>query len=296
MRRPFARWFPIAAGLACLAAVPAQAEEKDKDADQAAEEPAVAVDGGQIEGLREFSTDRPDVTESPYTINPGHIQVETTLIGYSRSRRDAAGVVTDSFEFGTTNVRIGTTDNLELNLVWQPYGIVDPRRGGGPTERGIGSVTLRAKYNLWGNDGLDTPGDTALALLPYVTIPTDDTNGISDSEVGFGLIIPLAVELGGGFGLGLNAAADFTRPDRTTSYDAAFLTSASLAYAISDKLGTYGEVVWQFSRAGDGDIVTLNSGLTYVIGDNWQVDAGINVGVTQAADPIAPFIGISARF
>ena len=295
MRRPFARLIPLAASLACLATVPAQAEDKDKDADETAEETAVAVDGGETEGLRDFSTDRPDVSESPYTINPGHIQVETTLIGYSRSRADAAGVVTDSFEFGTTNIRIGTTDNLEFNVIWQPYGIADPRRGG-PTERGIGSVTLRAKYNLWGNDGLAAPGDTALALLPYVTIPTDDANGISDSEVGFGLVIPLAVELGGGFGLGLNAAADFTRPDRTTPYDAAFLASASLGYEIDDRLGTYGEVVWQFSRAGDGDIVTLNTGLTYGLSDNWQIDAGINVGVTRAADPIAPFIGISARF
>lgn len=294
MRRPLARLIPLAAGLACFAAVPATAEETDKD--DAAEDTAVATDDNAAEALREFSTDRPDVTESPYTIDPGHIQVETTLIGYSRSRADAAGVVTDSFEFGTTNIRIGATDNLEFDIVWQPYGIVDPRRGGGPTERGIGSVTLRAKYNLWGNDGAAAVGDTALALLPYVTIPTDDANGISDSEVGFGLIIPLSVELGNGFGLGLNAAADFTRPGPGLDYDAAFLASASLGYAISDKLGTYGEVVWQFSRAGDGDIVTLDTGLTYAIGDNWQIDAGINVGVTRAADPIAPFIGIAARF
>lgn len=300
MHRPLARLIPLAASLALLAAAPAWAEtrlEDEEDETSAAQdnEKAVAVDGGATRELRDFSTDRPDVSESPFTIDPGHIQVETTLIGYARSRADAAGVVTDSFEFGTTNLRIGVSKQLELNLVWQPYGIADPRRGG-PTERGIGSATVRAKYNLWGNERTERPGDTALALLPYVTIPTDDGNGISDSEASFGLIIPFAVALGDGFGLGLNAAAEFTRPDRATPYDAALLASASLAYEITDKLGTYGEAVWQFSRAGEGDIVTLNTGLTFGFAENWQLDAGVNVGVSSAADPIAPFIGIAARF
>lgn len=293
MRRPLAQMIPLAAGLACLAAVPAQAEETE--AEDAAQDTAAVSDDTEKKPLREFSTDRPDVSESPYTINPGHIQVETTLIGYSRSRADAAGVVTDSYEFVTTNIRIGATDNLEFGVVWQPFGIGDPRVDG-PIDRGIGSVTLRAKYNLWGNDGMSAVGDTALALLPYVVIPTDKTNGISDSDVGLGLIIPMSVEIGGDFGLGVNVGADFTKPDKAAPYDAAFLASASLGYGFSDKLGAYSEAVWQFSRAGDGDIITLNTGLTYLLGDNWQLDAGINVGVTRAADPIATFIGIAARF
>lgn len=293
MRRPLARMIPLAAGLAWLAAVPAQAEENDTE--DAAQDTAAVPDDAEIKPLREFSTDRPDVTESPYTINPGHIQVETTLIGYSRSRADAAGVVTDSYEFATTNIRIGVNDSLEFDVVWQPYGIGDPSVDR-PIDRGIGSVTLRAKYNLWGNDGATGVGDTALAILPYVVIPTDDDNGISDSDVGFGVIIPMSIEIGGDFGLGLNVGADFTKPDKGSPFDAAFLASASLGYGLSERAGTYAEVVWQFSRAGEGDIVTLNTGLTYLLGDNWQLDAGINVGVTRAADPIAPFIGISARF
>jgi hypothetical protein len=267
-----------------MMAVPALAQDEAVVAESAAPD------------LRDLTTDRPDVTESPYTVDAGHIQIESTLFGYTRSRSDAAGVVTDSFEIATTNLRIGLTENLEVDVVWQPYGIAD-RRGEGGAARGIGSVDLRAKLNLWGNDGPAKPGDTALALLPYVTLPTDGDNGIGESEVAFGLIVPLAIELGGGFGLGLNAAANFTRPANDPTYDAAVLTSASLAYEWTGRLGTYAEVVWEFSRAGpEGDVVTLDTGLTYAISENWQLDAGINIGVTRAADPIAPFIGISARF
>lgn len=275
---------------ALLAAVPSAAAEE--------EAAAVAVDASAAgeRSLRDLTTDRPDVTESPFTVDAGHIQIETTLIGYTRSRRDGAGAVTDSYEFATSNLRIGLTDRLEVDVVWQPYGIADPR-GGAAVSRGIGSVDLRAKLNLWGNDGPAKPGDTALALLPYVTLPTDGDNGIGESEVAFGLIVPLAIELGGGFGLGLNAAANFTRGEDDPTYDAAVLTSASLAYEWSAVLGTYAEIVWEFSRsANGGDVVTLDTGFTIALGEDWQFDAGINIGVTRAADPIAPFIGLTARF
>jgi hypothetical protein len=276
-------------------AAPASADDDPAAATTTDDEAETEVAAQTATGLREFTTDRPDVTESPFTINAGHIQIETTLFGYTRSPRDAAGVVTDAYEFGTTNLRIGVTERLELNVVWQPYGIVDPR-GGGITERGIGSVDLRAKLNLWGNDGLARPGDTAFALLPYVTLPTDSNNGIGTNEVAFGLIVPLSVQLGGGFGLGLNAAANFTRERSGIPYDAAVLTSASLGYEWTDKLATYAEAVWEFSRGAEGDVVTLDTGVTYALGPNWQVDAGVNIGVSSAADPLAPFIGLSARF
>ena len=35
--------------------------------------------------LREMTTDRPDLTESPFTVDAGHVQFETTIVGYSRS-------------------------------------------------------------------------------------------------------------------------------------------------------------------------------------------------------------------
>ena len=286
MRAPIV---PLAVLCALAGASPALAQD---DRDRGAE----IVRTNDAQTLRDLTTDRPDVTESPFTVDAGHIQIETTLLGYTRSRRDAAGNVVDTFEIATSNLRIGLTDRLEVDLVWQPYGIADSRDGAA-VSRGIGSVDLRAKFNLWGNDGPSRSGDTVLAVLPYVTLPTDGDNGIGESEVAFGLIVPLAIELGGGFGLGLNAAANFTRAPDDPTYDAALLTSASLAYEWTDRLGTYAEAVWEFSRGGPGgDVVTLDTGFTYAIGTDWQFDAGINIGVTRAADPIAPFFGFSARF
>ncbi len=285
--------FPLALVLAVMAA-PAAAQDNAAQDDDAQDDAFILANTPGP--LRDFTTDRPDVTESPFTVDAGHIQIETTLLGYTRSAADAAGVVSDVYEFGTTNVRIGVSDRLELDVAWQPYGIVDPR-GSGVTERGIGSVDLRATYNLWGNDGLDRAGDTALALLPYITLPTDKRNGIGEEEVAFGLIVPLAIKLGEKFDLGLNGAANFTRSGDDPTYDAAVLASASLGYDVSDRVGTYAEVVWEFSRSDlASDVVTLDTGLTYLVAEDWQIDVGVNIGASRAADDIAVFVGMAARF
>lgn len=296
MRSHLTALAPFATLIAALAAAPGAAAEGNGTAAEV-DEAAVAVDDGErSQALRDFASDRPDVTEGPFTVDAGHIQVETTLFGYTRSPADDAGVAADTYEFGTTNLRLGVTDRLELDVVWQPYGILDPR-GSGFTERGIGSVDLRAKLNLWGNDGPARPGDTALALLPYVTLPTDGDNGIGADEVAFGLIVPLAIDLGGGLGLGLNGAANFTRSAEDATYDAAVLTSASLAYEWSDRIGTYAEVVWEFSRSDPaGDVVTLDTGLTFRVAKDLQLDMGVNIGATRAADRVAMFLGMAARF
>src|ERR1700742_3376996 len=53
--------------------------------------------------LREFGTDRPDLTESPFSEDAGHIQFESNLFGFTRSRPDTDGTVTDTYGFGETN-------------------------------------------------------------------------------------------------------------------------------------------------------------------------------------------------
>jgi long-subunit fatty acid transport protein len=40
----------------------------------------------------------------------------------------------------------------------------------------------------------------------------------------------------------------------------------------------------------------FGTGITYKLTKNFQIDAGINIGLTPAADRINPFIGLSRRF
>jgi hypothetical protein len=251
--------------------------------------------------LREFGTDRPDLTESPFTVDAGHIQFESNLFGFTRSRPDSDGTVTDTYGFGETNVRIGLTNQSELDLIWQPYGIVQTRPSNpqvDPTRStGISGLTVRSKINLWGDDAYEKPGATALGLLPYVTFPTDRGNGISNDAVEGGFILPFSVKLTDKFDLGFNAGVDVLHNDDTPGYHPEYFGSASLSYDWTEQFSTYYEIA---GRTGThdprGDIVLLATGFTYQFAKNLQIDAGVNFGVTAAADPINPFIGFSARF
>ena len=122
--------------------------------------------------------------------------------------------------------------------------------GTSSAQSGIGGLDLRAKVNLWGNDTFEKPGATALALLPFITLPTDRHNGISPEFVEGGVIVPFAIKLSDKFGLGLNAGVTWLKDDDATGYHAEYLTSASLSYEWSDKLGTYYEVAAPLPHRG----------------------------------------------
>lgn len=249
--------------------------------------------------MREMTTDRPDTTESPFTVDAGHVQYESTLFGYTRSRPDENGAVSDTYEFANTNIRFGLTNNVEFNIVWQPYGVVRTRQDPTTTVRqsGGGGLDLRAKVNLWGNDTFDKAG-WALALLPYVSLPTDRHNGISPEYAESGLIVPVAFKLSEKLGLAVNTGARWTRSDASSSYHAEYLASASLSYEWTDKFGTYGEVagVFNVDDPRGSEVIVLGGGFTYAITKNLQFDAGINLGLTSASDRINPFVGLSQRF
>lgn len=250
--------------------------------------------------LRDLTTDRPDTTESPFTVDAGRMQFETNIFGYSRSRPDDEGTITRSYEYATTNLRIGLTNWAEFNVIVAPRGVVRTRpldpveatRSSGP-----GGVDLRMKFNLWGNDAFEKPGATALGLLPFVTLPTDRANGISPTGVEGGLILPFAVKLSDKLSLGVNGGIHIVRNEDAPGTHTEWLTSASFSYEWTETFSTYYEVAGRY-RAKDagGDIGLLATGVTYKLNKNLQIDGGVNFGVTRAADRLNPFVGISARF
>jgi hypothetical protein len=247
--------------------------------------------------LRDMTTDRPDTTETPFSVDAGHVQIETTVLGFARSRPESPGAIADTYELAVTNVRLGLTHNLEAGFVWQPYGHVHTHGGPGGDTRlsGIGGLELRAKINLWGNDTFGKPGSSALGLLPFVALPTDRHNGISPGFAEGGLIVPYAVKLTDKLSLGINAGVAWVKGNAGSGYQAEHLASASLGVEWSDKLGTYYEIAGRFNADG-GDEIVLGTGVTYRLTKSFQLDAGVNVGLTPAADRVNPFVGLSVRF
>ena len=231
--------------------------------------------------MREMSTDRPDQTESPYTVDAGHLQIEMDLVSWTRNRG------ADDFTFANTNLKIGLLNNVDLQLVVGAYNTID---GGA---EGIGDVETRLKINLWGNDG----GKTAIAIMPFVKWPTA-RDGIGDNDsIEGGLILPLGIELADGVGIGLMYEIDILRDAVGSGYHADHIATATIAFDLTEKLGLYVETVAAFPGEKAGDFVAqADIGWTYSPNGNLQFDIGANFGLNDAAPDFNPFLGVSVRF
>jgi hypothetical protein len=235
--------------------------------------------------MREMSTDRPDTTESAYTVDAGHFQVELSLIDYTHDRSD--GVTTDTIVALPSNLKVGLLNNVDLQFVVDPY--VNARSGSSRRE-GFGETQVRLKVNLFGNDG----GDVALAVMPYVKFPTG-VNDIGNDHYEGGVMFPVAVALPAGFGLGAMLELDFVR-DAGDGYGIAVVHTVTLGHQIVGDLDGYVEYAGtSFDGAGETYQAVIGCGLTYAVGADVQLDAGVNFGVSEAADDFNVFAGVSFR-
>lgn len=173
--------------------------------------------------MRDLSPDRPDVTESAYTVDAGHYQLEADFFNYTYDK--AGGTTTKIWEWGDFNFKAGLLNNVDLQLVYDNYLNVhaEDSLGKSTTQSGFGDFTARLKVNLWGDDS----GKTAFALLPYITFPTA-TDGLGDGAVEGGVIFPLAVSLPYDFDLSLETGASYKKNDDDGGYHEEFIASASL--------------------------------------------------------------------
>ena len=244
--------------------------------------------------LRELTTDRPDLTESPYTVDAGWWQLEMDLVSYTRDHDKSGGNdrKAASLSFGNINLKLGLTSSIDLQTVFSTYTqvkVTDNLTGAHGSASGFGDTLSRLKINFWGNDG----GDSAFGLMPFIKWPTSQ-HGLGNHSVEGGLIVPYAHGLPGGWDLGVMTELDVVRNDADDGYTTAWVNSITFGHDIAGKLGGYVELASVCTHAAE--IVTFDCGLTYGVTKHVQFDLGANLGLTRAADDLNVFTGLSVRF
>src|SRR5437016_7041803 len=73
--------------------------------------------------MREMSTDRPDKTESPFTVDAGHFQIEADILNYTYDRYNPARTDTrvETVKIAPMNLKVGLRNNIDLQLVLETY-------------------------------------------------------------------------------------------------------------------------------------------------------------------------------
>jgi hypothetical protein len=268
--------------LCCLMISPVQAQEMpDKSQYTMSNRPPREL-------LRPLSPDRPDVTESPYTVDTGYYQVELDALGF---KQDAGQEQVESLRVAPMLLKLGLSNNVDFQVGFNPYNFTRTTLENGTIkeERSVvPDLTFRVKINLFGNDS----GSTAFALLPFITVPIHGSGRVEG-----GVVFPFATEIGGGWSLGSSASVNFFGNKADDGYHTEFLNTLVLGHDITDELGGFVEFVSVLSTEQSSSwVATGNVGLTYALTPDLLLDASIRLGLTPAAEDKNISLGMTVRF
>jgi len=246
-------------------------------------------------------TDRPDATESPNTVEPGYVQIET---GGYYTRYEAEGTKTEALGYNTTLARIGLLENMELRLgVNYQNNRVTTTMGEASVKTDFKSFTpmlAGIKINLFegksfggGPDKTDF-GFLGHLYLPFTTsTPEDMSPGGAEGmpqTTGADFRFSVGHELSDRSGLAYNLGGQWAGDGSGM----AFVYTLSYGYSLSERIGTYIELY--------GDAPELSSanhywdaGFTYLAAWNLQYDLTFGRSITDGQDLLLS-AGLSYKF
>jgi hypothetical protein len=240
--------------------------------------------------MREMETDRPDVTESPFTVDAGHFQYEADLLRLERERDELTRQQT--LLINQANLKLGVTRSTEVQLVLQSYGErqeTDLATGARTKAGGFGELSLRLKQNLKGDDG----GDFVLAVMPYVKFPTSVLEEQNRYEGG--VIVPMQLKLPGEWKLGFQLEADRLKDKYGQGMHTELLQSLTFSHELIKDLDGIAETYYTYDFKQNHWANFLNAALQLSLSKDFNLDAGLNYGLQGDAEKNY-FIGTSFRF
>lgn len=208
-------------------------------------------------------TDRPDFTESAETVPRGRVQVEGGVT-FDRSDEERAST------FGEVLVRISTGGRSEFRIGVPSYGRF---RGGGEKASGFDDLFLGGKWLLKKGAGRKPQ----FALLAGSTLPTGSRD-VAERRYQPEAVLAAALDINERVAFSTNLG--YVRAsDAGERFNQAF-GSASFGFGLSDKWGAYLEAYAFNKTAPGGDSQQfVNSGVTYLINNDFQLDARIGRGL-----------------
>lgn len=243
-----------------------------------------ATEQPATEEIDALITDRPDFTESAQTIAAGRVQIEG---GASFERAGSAKTTT----FGETLIRVATGTKSELRIGVPSY--LSIRDGVGNSGLDDGSLGVKFALAPGSGFGFKRP---ALAVIVATGVPSG-ARRIAARTYAPEVKLVAAVDLNRRLSFATNVGV--ARPTDGRERFTQFIGTASFAYGVSEKIGAYLEG-FAFSKTdatGNGARF-LNTGLTFLVNPDFQLDARVGLGVNNDVGGPDFFggIGLARRF
>lgn len=232
--------------------------------------------------LRPLAADRPDATESPQTVDKGHWQIETSILGYAQDKQD--GQTTRIYQALNTNLKYGLTNSVDIHVVFTPY---IHQETSNTSEQGHSDLELRTKINLWGNDA----GKNAMALLPYIKLATGE---FSNDKTEGGLIATYGTGLAD-YSIGAQLQIDYLYDELKDEMSFVGSYAAVLGYDINHNVAGYIEQIGEFDTE-DTYTPYASFGFTYQTNSNRQWDLGSKLALDNKGQDFEVFFGLTQRY
>ncbi len=217
------------------------------------------------------------ITEWPTTVAPGRFLLEMDALSLSIDK-DGGNKYT-AFGAASTFLSTGLTANWDVQIGAELF-LNQKFDSGGLTDRrsGIGDVYFRTKWRFYE----DAATGSAVALLPYVKIPTN-SGGVGNKSMEGGLIVPWQTSLMGGVSLSAMVELDFLRNDNDDGYDSFWYTSMALRREVTKAIGLYGELSFGKSSGGAPWEGTMGGGVTFALSADVWWDYAMYRGISRGA-------------
>jgi hypothetical protein len=247
--------------------------------------------------MRDMETDRPDRTNTPNTIDAGHVQLESGLSDMTFYRHGSAR--NNIYASGEEDLRVGVLNQLELSLsttLFNSMPVASPSSQSSPRHAGVGDLFVGGTLNLWGDDVGDTVWATSVGLQPIIKFPTatrEIGNGHFESFFG----VPLLVNLPGGFHFGGETIVSNERNTADDGYVTGWQNMFAVDHAVLDKFDIYAEYWTHISSEHHRKAQqSIDTGFTYSLTDAVVLDTGFSFGLNSATADFEWVTGFSVRF
>lgn len=236
--------------------------------------------------------DRPGQTTPACTVPAGMTQIETTALDWARDRAD--GVSADELRIGESVIKLGLTERLDIELEAAPFVRIRTRDGGArETLSGFGDIAFAAKYRLTGE-----AAPVRVAVKPFVKIPTAKRS-LGNGKVEGGLVVPIDYAIPGSqLSLALTSEIDINADSDGSGHHVATAQAIGFGASLFSRLSVSADVsaYWDFDSAGTIRQYALGGSAAYLLSNDVQLDAGVNVGLNRETPDIQAYSGIAFRF
>lgn len=235
-------------------------------------------------------TDRPDFVESSDVVGRGKMQIETSI---SMENNKDSGVEDRTYTTPTL-IRAGLTDTLELRMETDGHVVQHTTIGGvTETESGYSDIALGVKWHF--TDGDARTHSPSAAWLLHVDLDTG-TRQFSGNGIRPSLRFVAEWEVSDVIACGVMPGVMYDNNDR--HHFISGILAGTCGKQFTPALRGFVELAGQqlASKDDGGNIVTADTGVTWLLSKSVQLDASVQRGLTNESPDWNVALGFSMKF